>query len=461
MTKMKPSGSLDSWRDYFRRADSDIFEIIDHAVMVAATDCPKEFKSRRDRIAELLFSCRVSRCTGCDHLELSVPGDDEANRGRKIAVNADRDDDDDDGVGNDNDDDDGYNGFEAGGSKESKANSSRGDNHIDETTNLNINQIVSNYSYGEAEALSDEIEETTVILGEVTRIKDILLNSEEQPKSTLFDSLRKLQLMSLSVDVLKATEIGKAVNGLRKHGSDKIRHLAKTLIAEWKELVDQWVNTTREIAGAGDTPESANPSVVDEEEGLPSPPMDEGALFATGHVGLELGQFFDGMEDFDGNPRNSGEYSKNRDNERNPQNIAKRRSEVTNKARIVAKDNNSWRQEAPVRSIKPDEPRRALKQSIEERRKSEKPVIQRRQLSVAEQRPKVSGHEEEKLKGLAEDAKFEFTKRKLQESYQQHENAKRQRTIQVLETIPKQGNAQKPQFKRPGLNNRHWANGRR
>ncbi|CAE6076694.1 unnamed protein product [Arabidopsis arenosa] len=50
--------------------------------MVAATDCPNKFKSRGDKITELLFSCRVSRCIGCDHLELSVPGDDEANRGR-------------------------------------------------------------------------------------------------------------------------------------------------------------------------------------------------------------------------------------------------------------------------------------------------------------------------------------------------------------------------------------------
>jgi hypothetical protein len=55
--------------------------------------------------------------------------------------------------------------------------------------------------------------------------------------------------MSLNVDILKSTEIGKAVNGLRKHSSDKIRQLAKTLIAEWKELVDQWVNTTKEITG--------------------------------------------------------------------------------------------------------------------------------------------------------------------------------------------------------------------
>lgn len=33
--------------------------------------------------------------------------------------------------------------------------------------------------------------------------------------------------------------------------------------------------------GTEGTPDSANPSVVDDEEGLPSPPLDEGFLFST------------------------------------------------------------------------------------------------------------------------------------------------------------------------------------
>lgn len=142
---MKPqqsAASLDRWRDYFRRGDSDIFEIIDHAIMVAATDCPIKFKSRRDKIAELLFSCRVTRCTGCHHhhSELSLPGDDEA----------------------------------VDGSKESKANSSRGENS-------HINQIVGCYSYDdEAEALSDAIEEFSMVSKEVVRIKEIFLDKEDE-----------------------------------------------------------------------------------------------------------------------------------------------------------------------------------------------------------------------------------------------------------------------------------------
>ncbi|KAF8081925.1 hypothetical protein N665_0856s0014 [Sinapis alba] len=382
-----PASSLDSWRDYFRRGDSDIFQIIDHAIMVAAADSPTKFKSRRDKIAELLFSSRVTRCTGC--------GEEEANRG--------------------------------------------GDREVGGGDNNNNNQIVSNYSYeDEAEALSDAIEEFSMVSKEVVRIKEIFLNKDDQPHSVILESLRKLKLMSLNVDILKSTEIGKAVNGLRKHGSDQIRQLAKTLIAEWKELVDQWVNTTKDLAGAGGTPESANPSVVDEEEeeeAFPSLPYDVD-IFTPEANGFEMlnGNFFDSL-DFDGNLCNSGEeYNTSREHERRPQ---KRRPEGTTQRRI---------QDAPFRSIKPfssaDGTRRPLQH--EQKRKAPEP-------------------QQEKLKGLdPADSKFEFAKRKLQESYQHHENAKKQRTIQVLETIPKQSSApQKPQLRRPVMNNRRWANGRK
>lgn len=149
------SGSLDNWRNYFRAANGDIFDIIDHAVMVAALDCPKEFKLRRDRIAEKLFTCKLTRCSGCDRVELAVPGSEF-------------DEDEDGMIGCKRDECE----FEGGGSKESKVNSSR-DDHVN-------NQIVSNFSYGDAEALTDEIEEESQVVGEVLRIKEILHSSEDE-----------------------------------------------------------------------------------------------------------------------------------------------------------------------------------------------------------------------------------------------------------------------------------------
>jgi len=48
------------------------------------------------------------------------------------------------------------------------------------------------------------------------------------------------------------------------------------------------------VASDEGTPDSVNPSVVDdeEEEGLPSPPMDEGAFFVAPTGSMELSQVF-------------------------------------------------------------------------------------------------------------------------------------------------------------------------
>ena len=131
MTLMKPSASLDTWRDYFRRGDSDIFGIIEHAIMVADTDSPEELRSRRHTIVELLFSCQGSRCIGCDQPDLSKSGDNETNNGRKTM-----------------DTDDGA--------------------HEEDEMKLNNSQIVD----------------------EVMRIKDILLNKNDEVLSLYFNYIR-------------------------------------------------------------------------------------------------------------------------------------------------------------------------------------------------------------------------------------------------------------------------------
>ncbi|XP_009613484.1 putative mediator of RNA polymerase II transcription subunit 26b [Nicotiana tabacum] len=459
----KSFGTLDKWRDYFRTANSDIFDIIEHAVMVAATDCPKEFKLRRDKIAEMLFTCKVTRCFGCDKVELAVPlaNDDEGKNKNKSDFGG---------------------GFEAaGGSKESKANSSI-DHHIE----LNVNQV-SNYSYGEAEALTEVIEEETQTLGEVLRIKDIIDNNQHE-SAEVYECLRRLQLMALSVETLKATEIGKSVNALRKHSSKDIRHLSRTLIEDWKVLVDEWVNATAAFTGTESTPESMKVSVVDqEEEGLPSPPLDDLAFFAAQTTSMELSQFFDGMDD-DGNPRNSGEFNENRgngrklslDNQNNP--VRKKQSaDFFDAAPKESKGEQQKKQEAVIKKqtpvMRPNKPSggdsgpgRPIKPVSEQKLKmSEMNFQQKSDKGTVQKRPVPS--QLNKLRHSDEDAvqvKLEATKRKLQERYQEAENAKRQRTIQVMELhdIPKQGISNqglglKNPHMRPGNNNRHWANGRR
>ena len=141
-----------------------------------------------------------------------------------------------------------------------------------------LDRLVSNYNYNEAKALTKEIEKESQMFEEVLRIEEILATKHDQSDSILFDSLRRLQLMVLSVETLKATKIERTINGLWKHNSKQIRHLVRTLIDGQKVLDDEWVSATAIIVD--NSPVSVNLFVADKEEGLPSPPLDEGALLA-------------------------------------------------------------------------------------------------------------------------------------------------------------------------------------
>ncbi|KAL9150848.1 hypothetical protein ABFS82_11G014900 [Erythranthe guttata] len=285
MAANTPAALLDKWRDYFRGANSDIFSIIEHAIIVAASDFPYDFKLNRDRIAEMLFTCKSTKCFGCDRIELSVPP--------CAAVGSTKS-----GGGGDCDD----NQLKSG-TTESKVNGAgnydEDDDYHREVMVMNVNQISDN-SYGDDDVvlLTDLIDEENQLFEEVVRIKEIIERSEQESDEALFDSLRRLQLMRLSVEILKVTGIGKTVNSLRKHKSLEIRNLVKTLVKDWKSMVDDaWADA--KAATSDVTTECGKTSAVQQEEeeaGLPSPPLDEGAFFAT-PTSMEFSKFFDGIDD--------------------------------------------------------------------------------------------------------------------------------------------------------------------
>ncbi|KAL6523301.1 hypothetical protein OROGR_016904 [Orobanche gracilis] len=499
---MNTSAGLDKWREYFRSANSDIFDIIEKAIVVAASDCPYDFKLKRDRIAETLFACKITKCFGCDRLELAVPnGDDDVEKSEDKFIKS---------------------GIEAGGSKdtkESKVNSSirdDGDDDADDDDNrkvmvmeMNVNHVGDD-SYADVEALTDEIEEESQFYGEVLRIKEILDNYEEELLMTmmigslcfidshlidlkysdalLFDSLRRLQLMPLSVESLKATEIGKSVSALRKHGSGKVRNLVRTLLEDWKIMVVLWCDATTAIAGTEIQTESVKTSVVEEEEGLPSPPLDEGAFFAT-PTSMELSQFFDGMDD-DGNHHNCGELNKNRENVRSKPTVEK--TDTHHKSKTGSRHPSNDKTGEPNRNLEvvlrkevppkpngppggerglcvpktsnyesgPGRPKPVVKPKVDDINKfqqsHDKGTVQKK--PTPPQNKKLSRNNEASVR-----MKLEAAKRKLHERYQEVENAKKHRTIQVVELrdLPKQSVAQTNQQARPGNRNRNWANGRR
>ncbi|VAH07434.1 unnamed protein product [Triticum turgidum subsp. durum] len=381
---------LDRWRGFFRGAGVGICEAIEKAILVAAADEPQEFLRRRDRIAERLFNAllaRPSSCHGCtastgsappatpavaedkgsvrrvpdkdckvDSSSLGAPGGGALGGG--ISEDDDSDSEDDERLrraaasnyGHNYDDDN-----EEEEEEQDAAVPAEEDHHAEDD----------DPEAEELEALTNEIDEESQIVGEVIRIKELLLHKQDHSDATLFDSLRRLQLMQLSVSTLKATEIGRAVNGLRKHSSQQIRHLALALIQDWKILVDEWVSTTN-VALADNSPGTSNPSVVDdddEEEGLPSPPLDEGAFFAPETTAIQLSEFFDEMDE-DGNLRHNNDArlgNKRENNGRRPVNHSTvSKPELTRPVGTVGRDQfrrpELTRQEPPMRHTNQQKP---------------------------------------------------------------------------------------------------------
>ncbi|KAH9324414.1 hypothetical protein KI387_004592, partial [Taxus chinensis] len=288
---------MDRWRDFFEGAGTDICTIIENAIAVAASDCPQELMVRRDRIAQRLFACGFVRCGQCSALTLAGP--DSFSEGDNIKG----------GVilprceGQHN---------HAKGSRDDGSPTNKGTSSSNEVER----NKASNYSYDEAEALTEEIEEESEVIREVDRIKGILSNPDESEKQ-LYESLRRLELMQLSVDTLEVTAIGKVVSRLRRHNSERIRSMAKMLVSGWKELVDVWMKTTGSLTAAaiGTSPDSVSPEdFKDDENGLPSPPLDEGAFLTTQTASIEMSEFFDGMDD-DGNPRITDEHDNDSDDD--------------------------------------------------------------------------------------------------------------------------------------------------
>ena len=156
--------SFSYWRDYFQGVNCSIFEIIENAIIVAATDHPKEFKLQRGQIVEKLYSCQAgTQCCGQNHNELAMLN--ETNNGnfndehaivrantRLTSHTAD---------------------LEVGGSEQSKIDSSSDQTEMNRTQERK-------YSYSEAEALTDEIDEESEIFVEVLRTKEILENSQDE-----------------------------------------------------------------------------------------------------------------------------------------------------------------------------------------------------------------------------------------------------------------------------------------
>lgn len=446
--------SIDYWRKFFESGNGDIFEVITQAIKVAVEDCPNEFRSRRDEIAQKLFTCQIPRCLGCDGVEAKR---DDGEVVKDV---------------NDN-------------HQINKGTCST--NVLTPVSDLNGNQV-SCISFNEAEALNDIIEEERLIVQDMYRIKHNLLNSEDLSSSEILDSLRRLRLMDVSVQTLETTSIGTAVTPLRKHPRKEIAKLARDLVKSWKSLITEYITVTEaaKVSNDNDSPDSVKPPATDEEEcGLPSPPLEEGIFFATdafapGGSSIEFSKFFDGLDDDgnldsrsddDGSAQNVVTETKN--TRRDDNSVQNRKPQFSREQAGHPKDTKSQpmaKHETVIKQTKPSDSdlrsRKPLKGGFEQKANNEVRLQQKLDPPSMQKKPVHGEPAKPKPTENQLDQKLENAKRKLHQGYQQAENAKKQRTIQVmdLQDIPKQSlgnNNNKHSQTRPGSHNRNWANGRR
>ncbi|MED6158784.1 hypothetical protein PIB30_035891 [Stylosanthes scabra] len=67
------------------------------------------------------------------------------------------------------------------------------------------------------------------------------LEDPHQSEDALVELLQNLADMDITFQALEETDIGRDVNRLRKHSSSEVRRLVKLLVRKWKEIVDDWV----------------------------------------------------------------------------------------------------------------------------------------------------------------------------------------------------------------------------
>ncbi|EEE60269.1 hypothetical protein OsJ_13304 [Oryza sativa Japonica Group] len=271
-------------------------------------------------------------------------------------------------------------------------------------------------------------------------------------EAELLELLRALQQLEFTVDAIRVTEIGTAVKPLRKHGSKQIRQLVRSLIDGWKAVVNDWVNNGGAIVDH--TPQSMDGSCLEQEEGgLPSPPMDEAAFFATPCTSIQLSEVLLCASDI----RTNGEESAQ---QHYPANQEPAKKQLPMGQRYDPEQN--WKlDQSAMRQSQPYEPSNWQKkqQSVTGARQrpsaaahgpwtpqkmhlepkfSEMRPKQQPDTSVAQRRPKPTMADQLSSQvdqnSVQVNAKLEATKRMLQEGYQEFNNDTKSSTSALIET---------------------------
>ncbi|CAA6667651.1 unnamed protein product [Spirodela intermedia] len=350
--------NTEEFEKLLRRSGLDLWTLIETAISVAARDHGKELRLRRDGIVERLY---------------------RRYNGEEGAARASVESEEDDGIR----------------SKVTEAEMDDLDNH-ERTRGTSPSSPQSPYRKEEEEEEEDnrgwrpygrpfEDEQSKILA-----IKDHL-HDPDQSDESLVHMLHTLADMDLTFKALKGTDVGRHVNGLRKHPSSEVRRLVKNLVRKWKDLVDDWVKSN--------SSESATSTVIPDGD---SPKRIQARSSQNGNQVPDFG--------YSPNPRSGSSVSD------------KTNSEGEMKSKIAL----------PPRKETPAKPK----------------------LPTA---PPPSSSFRAKEDSLLDPERLASAKRRLHENYQEAENAKKQRTIQVVDIhdVPKPKGSFSGRHK-PGFQAKHW-----
>lgn len=205
---------LDRWRDFFRGAGAGICDVIENAILVAAGDAPRELLHRRDRIAERLFTtlrrdaappAPPSFGSAAASTTPATPVEEDKGSVRRVAEKECKVDSSSNGAhggghghGDDEDDDsdsDDERLRRAAASNYGHSYDDDDDEDDDQQEEDEQRHAADDTEEGEEdhgaeelEALTNEIDEESQIVGEVIRIKELLLHKEDHVLAHSFTS---------------------------------------------------------------------------------------------------------------------------------------------------------------------------------------------------------------------------------------------------------------------------------
>ncbi|XP_028779048.1 probable mediator of RNA polymerase II transcription subunit 26a [Neltuma alba] len=224
--------SLEEWRKYFESGNCSIYRIIFNAIRIAALDDPEEFKLRRNKIVERLYSCQF---TGLCAAAALITERDIHSTIKQVFQHC-----------------------------ENACAHHKSTKVVDDSA---VGGATATDQQANEPGNNDEDEDETVRC--VLQIRDEL-ESNELTDSEIYGSLKKLQLVVQSVFVMEATKIGKTISNLRRHRTKEISLLATIMADQWKSKIVEFVDNKT----AGTTAEkSKNPVprfVLDEWREFPS-----------------------------------------------------------------------------------------------------------------------------------------------------------------------------------------------